>query len=149
MKNPQIIEKRVLVVIVSIAASECFALFFCLSRKIIKKMRSQRTRNASCIGDGRASDSTKRSARAGWGEIEATLYSETETRGPAPSTQWNGEKSDFDATPSLVHSFIHARASAHQGLIQSFSSGLRSYDYVFGGHFFICGGWTLKRAAVT
>jgi len=67
MKNPQIIEKRVLVVIVSIAASECFALFFCLSRKIIKKMRSQRTRNASCIGDGRASDSTKRSARAGWG----------------------------------------------------------------------------------
>ena len=67
MKNPQIIEKTVLVVIVSIAASECFALFFCLSRKIIKKMRSQRTRNASCIGDGRASDSTKRSARAGWG----------------------------------------------------------------------------------
>jgi len=68
MKNPQIIEKRVLVVIVSIAASECFALFFCLSRKIIKKMRSQRTRIASSSSETieHPNPPKRQSTRAGW-----------------------------------------------------------------------------------
>jgi len=73
-------EKRMLVVIVSIAASECFALFFCLSRinnqknavaddsyTALSKSPKKKKKKSS-----RAADSTKRKAHARRRDEETT-----------------------------------------------------------------------------
>jgi len=78
-----------LVVFVSIAASECFALFFCLSCKNNQKnavaddsWRHLLPTNQGKEGkrkDTRAADSTKRKAHARRRDVETTRCSETET----------------------------------------------------------------------